>query len=181
MITRLKDKQTEAISRRTFCASAITAAVAMYPAKLSAGAAKSKKKVRFFKNLGGGHIGVRTNQQQALEYAVRYGFDGITPSAGAFENKSDSEIRAWVQTMKEKGIRYGASGLPVGYRRDEDRFLADLGRLPKQAGVLKRLGVKRMATWITPGHNELTYLQNFALHKRRLGEAAKVLKDHRIA
>ena len=37
-----------------------------------------------------------------------------------------------------------------------------------------------MATWITPGHSELTYLQNFELHKRRFREIAKVLKDDGI-
>ncbi len=37
-----------------------------------------------------------------------------------------------------------------------------------------------MATWISPGHNELTYLQNFELHKKRLGEVAKVLEDNDI-
>ncbi len=178
-MTGPKDRQSGVISRRTFCASAIATA-ALCSARQSAVAAQAKQKVRFYKNLGQGHIGVRANQEQALEYAVKYGFDGITPSLGAFENKSVSEIREWVRTMKEMGIRYGTSGLPVGYRRDEDRFRGDLARLPKQAKVLKQLGVKRMATWITPGHNELTYLQNFALHKRRLGEVAKVLKDHDI-
>lgn len=178
-MTRPKDRQSGVISRRTFCASAIATA-ALCSGKPSGAAGEAKEKVRFYKNLGQGHIGVRANQQQALEYAVKYGFDSITPSLGAFENKSASEIREWVRKMKERGVRYGTSGLPVGYRRDEDRFRGDLALLPKQAKVLKQLGVKRMATWITPGDNELTYLQNFALHKRRLGEVAKVLKDHDI-
>ncbi len=178
-MTEPKDMQSGVISRRTFCASAIATA-ALCSAGGSAATAQAKGKVRFYKNLGQGHIGVRANQQQALEYAAKYGFDGITPNLGAFENKSASQIRQWVQTMKEKGIRYGAAGLPVAYRKDEDRFRGDIGRLGKQAGILKQLGVKRVATWITPGHNELTYLQNFAQHKRRLGEVAKVLRDHDI-
>ena len=33
---------------------------------------------------------------------------------------------------------------------------------------------------ILPGHQELTYLQNFSQHKTRLREVAKVLKDHEI-
>ncbi len=176
---RPKDRQSGVISRRTFCMSAIATA-ALYSAGESAAGAQAKGKVRFYKNLGQGHIGVKANQEQALEYAVKYSFDSITPSLGEFENKSALQIRQWLQTMKDRGIRYGTSGLPVDYRRDEDRFRGHLGRLGKQAGILKQLGVKRMATWITPGHNELTYLQNFAQHKRRLGEVAKVLKDHDI-
>jgi len=179
-MTELKRKQYNAISRRTFCRSALTAAAALYFTRPSAEASEMKNRVKFYKNLGHGHIGVKANQHQALDYAVKYGFDSITPNLGEFENKSSAEIREWVETMKEKGVRYGASGLPVEFRRDEDRFQKNLARLPKQAGVLKQLGVKRMATWIPPGHRELTYLQNFEQHKRRLREVAKVLKDNGI-
>jgi len=42
------------------------------------------------------------------------------------------------------------------------------------------MGVNRVATWITPGSRELTYLQNFELHKTRFREAAKVLGDYDI-
>ncbi len=179
-MTELKRKQSKVISRRTFCRSAITAAAALHFAKFSAEASQMKHRVKFYKNLGYSHIGVKANQRQALEYAVKYGFDGITPRLGEFENKSTTEIREWVATMKEKGIRYGASGLPVEFRKDEDRFQRDLARLPKQASVLKQLGVKRIATWIPPGHSKLTYLQNFEQHKRRLREVAKVLRDNGI-
>jgi sugar phosphate isomerase/epimerase len=180
MMTEVKTQKSHAISRRTFCRSAVATAVTLCLAKPSARAAQTRKKVKFFKNLGPGHIGVAGNQQQLLEYAVNYGFDSITPSLGEFENKPVAEIRAWVQTMKEKGIRYGTSDLPVQFRRDEDQFRRDLARLPKQASVLKELGVKRMATWIMPGHNELTYLKNFEEHKKRFREVAKVLKDNDI-
>jgi sugar phosphate isomerase/epimerase len=175
-----KIKQSKAISRRTFCRSAITTAIAFNYIKSSAKATMRKKKVKFYKNLGHGHIGVRANQQQALKYAVKYGFDSITPSLGEFGNKSTSEIREWVETMKDKGIRYSSSGLPVEFRRNEDRFKADMTQLPKQTGVLRQLGVKRIATWITPGHRELTYLQNFMQLKRRFREIANVLKDNGI-
>ena len=148
-----KSRQSHPISRRMFCRSAITAAAAIYLAPHSAQASGIKNKVKFYKNLGHGHIGVRANQQQALEYAAKYGFDSITPNVGEFENKSPAEIRDWLETMKAKGIRYGASDLPVQFRRDEEQFQNGLTRLPKQANVLRQLGVTRMATWIMPGHN----------------------------
>jgi sugar phosphate isomerase/epimerase len=163
-----------------FCRSAVAAAAAIYFARRSAQASNIKNKVKFYKNLGHGHIGVRANQQQALDYAAKYGFDSITPGLGEFENKSSAEISDWVQTMKAKGIRYGASGLPVQYRRDQEQFQKGLARLPRQANVLRQLGADRMATWIMPGHNELTYLKNFAQHKKRLREVAKVLRDSNI-
>jgi sugar phosphate isomerase/epimerase len=177
-MTEQKRKQSRAISRRTFCRSAIAAAAAIQFAGPSVEASRTKNKVKFYKNLAGGHIGVRANQHLALEYAVKYGFDSITPSLGEFENKSAAEIGEWAATMKEKGIRYGCSGLPVEFRRDEDRFKRELAALPKKAGVLKQMGVTRTATWITPGHRQLTYLQHFKLLERRFREVAKVLSDN---
>jgi len=179
-MTKLKREKSKLISRRTFCRSAVAAAAALHLSQPFAKASLKNNRVKFYKNLGGGHIGLRANQQQALEYAVTYGFDSITPNLGEFENKSAGEIREWLAMMKEKGVRYGAAGLPVEFRRDEDRFEKDLAVLPQRASVLKQLGVARVATWIMPGHRELTYLQNFERHKRRFREVAKVLKDSDI-
>jgi len=179
-MTELKYKQPELISRRTFCRSAIATAASLHLFPSFIQASQSSDRVKFYKNLAGGHIGLRANQQQALEYAVKYGFGGITPSPGEFENKSTAEIREWVATMKAKGVRYGTAGLSVEYRRDEGRFKTDLAKLLKEANVMNQLGVTRVATWISPGHRELTYLQNFELHKARFREIAKVLKDNGI-
>ena len=166
------------MTRRAFCGSAMAAAVGATGS--SARAAESKAGVKFFKNLAPGHLGVRANQQQALDYAVKYGFGGIAPSEGEFANKSAAEIGAWLATMKDKGIRYGAAGLSVDFRGDEDKFRNGLAQYPKQAALLQQLGVTRVATWIMPGSNDLTYLENFKLHETRLREAAKVLNDHGI-
>ncbi len=167
-------------SRRAFCGAAVAAAVAIPLGTLSAGATPSKSGVKFFKNFAPGHIGVKANQQQALEYAVKCGFGGIAPSEGEFASKSAAEIGEWVALMKQKGIRYGAAGVPVEFRQDEAQFQKGMAELPKRASLMKQLGVTRAATWIMPGHNELTYLQNFKIHETRLREAAKVFKDNDI-
>ena len=179
-MTEPRSRQCKMMSRRMFCRSAVATAAALGFAGSAAQTSQVAKKVKFYKNMGHGHIGVRANQRQAVEYALKYGFDSITPELSEFKNKSAAQIREWVEMMKERGIRYGASGLPVQFRRDEDRFRTDLARLPEQTRVLRQLGVTRMATWISPGHNELTYLQNFERHKRRFREVAKVLKDDGI-
>jgi sugar phosphate isomerase/epimerase len=167
----------QTITRRSFCLSAATATAAL---GISPAADQATRRTAFFKNLATGHIGVRANQQQALDYAVKYGFDSITPGAREFEKKSDAEIRRWLQVMKAKGVRYGTGGLPVNFRGDDNAFKKDLARLPEQAALLQKLGVDRVATWILPGNNNLTYLQNFKRHKERLGAAAKVLRDYDI-
>jgi sugar phosphate isomerase/epimerase len=142
--------------------------------------AQTKGGVKFFKNLAPGHLGVSADQKQALDYAVKYGFAGISPSEGEFSDKSAAEIDRWVTSMKEKGIRYGAAGLPVEFRKGDDQFRSDLALLPKRAALMRQLGIDRVATWLLPGHNELTYLENFKQHQTRLAEVAKILKDSGI-
>lgn len=171
---------THGTSRRAFCRTVIATAVAMPLGRSLGLAAQPGGKVKFFKNLAPGHIGVSANQKQALEYAVKYGFEGISPNEGEFADKSAAEIGEWVAAMKEKGIRYGTAGLPVEFRKGEDEFRKGLATLQKRASVMKQLGVTRVATWLMPGDNALTYLQNFKQHESRLREAANVLKDNDI-
>jgi sugar phosphate isomerase/epimerase len=167
------------ISRRQFCRSAIaTAAIPLV--QLLASSPPPKPKVKFYKNLSPGHIGLRANQQQSLEYAAKYGFDSIAPNSNEFKEASNSQISDWLSQMKQKGIRYGTAGLPVDFRKDEQRFKQGLIQLPRQATILNRLGVTRMATWIMPGDEKLTYLQNFNQHKTRLRKVAEILNDYNI-
>ena len=173
--------QSKSLSRRAFCRSAIAAAALVPFAGPTAGASGTGGRVKFYKNLGNGHIGVKANQRQALDYALKYGFESITPNPGEFEINSATEIREWAATMKENGIRYGSGGLPVEFRRDQGRFESDLAQLPKRAQVLRQMGVTRTATWITPGHRELTYLQQFEMLKNRFRKVATVLKDNGIS
>ncbi len=168
------------MTRRMFCGSAIAASVAVGRMESSGRAAESKAAVRFFKNFSPGHIGVRADQRQALHYAVQYGFEGIAPTEGEFENKSAAQIGEWLGVMRDKGIRYGAAGLSVEFRKDDAKFRSDIAQYPKRAALLKQLGVTRVATWLLPGSSELTYLENFKQHETRLREAAKVLRDNGI-
>ncbi len=158
------------ITRRAFCGAAAAAA-------LAAAAPPARGGVKFFKTLGAGSLGVKADSRRALELAVQYGFEGIDPRPGDFEKASEADLGAWLEAMKAKGIRYGAAGLPVDFRGDDDRFRKDLDLLPGRAALLRRLGVTRTATWITPGHPDLPFAENFERHRKRLGEAARVLKD----
>jgi len=177
MMARETTTQSMAISRRAFCGSALAAAA--FGGMASAGrAAQPAATVKFYKNLAPGHIGVRANQHQALDYAVKYGFQAISPNEGQFADKSAAEIGDWLALIKEKGIRYGAAGLPVEFRKDEEQFQNDLATLPQRAKLMQQLGVTRVATWLLPGHNEWTYLEHFKLLERRFRETANVLKDH---
>ena len=181
-MAELKTRGSKAISRRTFCRSAVAAATTAALAGgfdgRSVAAPAAGNRVKFFKNLGCGPIGVSADQPQALDYAVKYGFDGISPRLNEFEDKSASQIRRWVETMKAKNIRYGACTLPVQFKRPQDQVERDLAKLPGRAAIMRQLGIERVAIWIPPGHKELTYLQNFELHRKRYREIAGILDDN---
>lgn len=167
------------ISRRTFCRLSLAVAAVTAPS-ICAQTSAPAPAVRFFKNLSPGHIGVNANQSQAIEYAVACGFEGISPDPGEFQNASNAQIQDWLAKMAQHNIRYGTAGLPVEFRKDNQRFEETIASLPHTARILRDLGVNRMATWILPGDNDLTYLQNFDLHKTRLRRVALILADHGI-
>jgi sugar phosphate isomerase/epimerase len=124
-----------------------------------------------------GNLGVSANQREAVDLAARHGFESVGADGGYLASQSDEQLVELKAVLKEKGLRFGAAGLPLEFRRDDERFRESLTALPKFAAGLKRAGVDRVATWLTPCDDKLTYLQNFRQHASRLREAARVLQD----
>lgn len=164
----------QTITRRTFAAAAVTAAGA---GVLNTFAAHHESR-SMFKNLGAGHIRVSGDMKKIAQYAQEFGYGGFNPSVGDIMKMSKAERDEFVSWMKEHNLRWGASGLPVDFRKDDGAFKDGLKTLPEQAKALESVGVDRVSTWILPFHAELTYLQNFNQHRERLRECALVLKDH---
>jgi sugar phosphate isomerase/epimerase len=129
-------------------------------------------------NLVCGMIGVQAGQKEAIELAHAHGFESVEAMPSDLARMSPDELKDLLAGMKSKGLVFGASGLPVEFRRDEDAFRNSMKTFPALAGALQRAGVTRVGTWISPGSNSLTFLQNFKQHARRLGEVAQVLRDH---
>jgi sugar phosphate isomerase/epimerase len=125
-----------------------------------------------------GSIGVRADQREAIDLAHRHGFESVEPNAGYLGKLSDEELQALLADLKRKGLVWGAAGLPLNFRADEERFTSGLKGLRNAARALQRAGVTRVGTWLTPSHATLTYLENFKQHARRLREAARILGDH---
>jgi hypothetical protein len=88
-----------------------------------------------------------------------------------------SELREDLTTKK---LVWGATGLSVDFRGTMSSFQDGMRGLPDDAKVLERAGVSRMGTWISPGHNSLTYLSNFKQHTSRLREIGKALREHGV-
>ncbi len=168
------------INRRAFiqttAISGFAAAGATYFANRTAKAASPKRK--FTVDLVCGAIGVRADQREAIRLAHKNGFESVAPSAQYLAGLSDGQLDELLGELKKANLVWGSAGLPVDFRRDEEKFREGIGRLPELATALQRAGATRMNTWLRPSHDTLTYLANFKQHVQRLREVAKVLGDH---
>jgi sugar phosphate isomerase/epimerase len=130
--------------------------------------------------LSPGAIGVTGNQMQTIDLAARHGFESIEPQGEYLASLSPDKLAEVLASMKAGGLVFGAAGLSVEFRQSEDKFAEGLKNLPALAAGLNRAGVKRMGTWLMPGHSSLSYVENFRQHARRLRSVAQVLQDHDI-
>jgi sugar phosphate isomerase/epimerase len=145
-----------------------------------AGVARDGAARKFTVDLVCGNIGVRARLPEAIALAQKYGFESVAPDAGYLKSLSDSQISELREDLKTKRLVWGAAGLPVDFRGPVESFRKGLNGLPADAKALNRAGASRMGTWISPGHNSLTYLSNFKQHESRLREVGKILGDHGI-
>jgi len=141
-------------------------------------AATSAATRRFTKDLNWGAIGVRATQLQAIDYAAKHEFESVSPDPGYLSTIDDTQRAELKATMDEKGIVWGAAGLPVDFRKDEATFEKGLAKLPAMAAAMQRAGVTRVGTWLMPNHDELSYVANFRQHARRLKKCVQILGDH---
>jgi len=168
------------LTRRTFLGrmSAAAATAAWTLPSFGLPEAETKPVRRMTLDLTGGAIGVTANQNELLVLAVRHGFESIEPKPADLASYKAEALAALQARMQMANIRWGSAGLPVEFRREEARFREDMNSLPKLAAALQRAGAERVGTWLMPGDNNLTYMQNLRRHTARLREVATVLDDH---
>jgi sugar phosphate isomerase/epimerase len=169
------------MTRRSFCRQLTTATLAALIAPTlpnTSNAQDNPTKRKFSLCLNPGAIGVRANQQEAILLAHQHGFESVEPMASAILQLNANARRQMMEDLKTKNLAWGSAGLTVDFRGDENRFQSDLKAFPETASALQQIGVSRVNTWITPGSNSLTYLQNFQLHRDRLRAIATILHDH---
>ena len=149
---------------------------------LGASPAKGDKRAprKFTKDLVCGNIGVSARPAQAIALAHRHGFESVAPDAGFLRTIPESQLSELRDDLKAKKLVWGAAGLSVNFRGGPDAFQRGMQNLPAEAAALRRAGASRMGTWISPGHNNLTYLANFKQHAARLREVANVLGEEEV-
>jgi sugar phosphate isomerase/epimerase len=125
-----------------------------------------------------GSIGVKADQRKAIELAHYFGFESVEAYARDLAALPVAELKDLRDDMKAKRVAWAMAGLPVDFRRDDERFREGMKELPGVCQTLERAGVTRLATWLSPMHESLTYLQNFKQTAGRLREIATVAADH---
>ena len=131
-----------------------------------------------FRSLSPGAIGVKvSSMEEGMELAARHGFEGYHFSIGEAAELGADRVK---ELAESKGVRLSAWGFPVNFRQDQTQYEKDMAELPRLAAVAAELGVRRTATWIVPGSDELTYEENFEFHVERLKPAAAVLAENGI-
>ena len=155
----------------------VSAVLLTSPTLLSAAEAPPTKR-KMTINLMCGMIGVQANQRAAIELAHAHGFESVEAMPNDLARMNADEVKELVDGMKSKNLVFGASGLPVEFRRDENAFQESMKSLPRLAAGLQRAGVTRVGTYLSPGSNSLSFLQNFKQHARRLRAVAAILRDH---
>jgi sugar phosphate isomerase/epimerase len=178
MPVQQSDHTMNSVTRRRFLAASSTAtafAIAALAPRISAAPLPQR---RFTLDLTPGSIGVSGDQFAIIKLAHTHGFESVQPDAGFLAKQDHAGLEKVTRTLAEAGLRWGAAGLPVEFRKGDDDFRRDLSALPGAATALKKVGATRVGTWLMPGHNELEYQVNFRQHTSRLGEIARVLADH---
>lgn len=125
-----------------------------------------------------GSIGVRANQTEAIALAAKYGFEAVEPNAGYLAGLSEDALKALLDDLKAKNLTWAAGGFPLNFRGDDAAFQNSLKELPKTAAALKRAGVERVGTWLTPASDSVEREANMKLHADRLRAGAAILRDH---
>jgi sugar phosphate isomerase/epimerase len=130
--------------------------------------------------LNPGSLGVKANLAESIAMAAKYGFQAIDPNIKELAALSDSALQDLRAEMHSRNVEFGQSVQAVPVGQTEEKFAAYLQDLAGIAKAMERAGMRRFGTWLTPVDNQLTYLQNFRLHTRRIAEVANVLAAHGV-
>jgi sugar phosphate isomerase/epimerase len=169
------------MQRRQFLLSSALATAAATTVPFQSLFAGQKAARKFKIELSPGLIGVKANFAQTLDYAVQYGYEAIHPfTQEVMKDYSDGQLKEMLAKMKAHNLSYGSTNIPVEYRKDEAKFREDLKGLKKFCQTMEKQKASLINTWIFPSHPELTYNENMRQHAQRLGECAKVMKDHGV-
>jgi len=139
---------------------------------------QNRKQPKFKLDLCGGRVGIEANQSELIDLASANGFTAVEPLEWNLKTMDEKALGAIQEKRNAAKLQWSAAGLPVEFRKSDEKFKEDLKNLAATAKILQSVGVTRIGTWIMPCHDSLTYRANFRQHTDRLKETAKLLEQH---
>lgn len=130
-----------------------------------------------YKALSPGALGFPVSFRDAAAVAAENGFEGYWFDLG---RDLEEGMEACRERLSSTGLRPAGFGLPVDFRRDRESFEDALRALPQLATAARRLGLQRSTTYILPASDDLSYKENFELHRSRLRSISEILRDNDI-
>lgn len=130
---------------------------------------------QFYSSLNTGALGLDVDYADAIELAAEFGYGGIDPNLAYLRELPAAERADLGARLADRGLRWGAAGLPVGLLGDAARFGEQLAALPHDAGILRAAGVERVGTFVLPMSDSLTYRRHFGRLTERVALVDEVL------
>ncbi len=125
-------------------------------------------------NAGAINVSIK-NLTEGIEGCKVGGFDCLALSPGLVADQSADEI---TEMLFDAMVAPGAWGIPFNWRGTQAEYDAGLEAMKSQVVKMHDIEVKRCATWIMPGSNELTMEENAEFHRTRLQPIAHLLEDY---
>ena len=125
-------------------------------------------------NAGAINVSVK-NLTEGIDACRVGGFDCLAMSPGLIEGFSVEEVN---EMLFDAIIAPGSWGIPFNWRGPQEEYDSGVEKMKVQVQKMHDVEVKRCATWIMPGSNELPLEQNADYHRSRLQPIANLLEDY---
>lgn len=130
-----------------------------------------------YQSLSFGHAKVLEKDfEKRLQLAKRHGFDYIESNAAEVMGLGVENVKA---LLEKYDIKVSSTSLPFHPATvDEATFEEAMKVFPEQVAAMAAVGCTRWIIWIFPSSDDYTKEENYALHVKRMGAVAAVLKEY---
>ncbi|USN98682.1 MAG: sugar phosphate isomerase/epimerase [Phycisphaeraceae bacterium] len=127
-------------------------------------------------------IAIDAGPAQSVKIASRAGFVGLDLRFNRFADEIERlNPEAFADAMAAVGLRCGYCSItPQKIGVDHERWEEELADVPRRAALAATVGYRRATSVVVPFSETLDYDANFAMHVKRIRQAADILADHGI-
>jgi sugar phosphate isomerase/epimerase len=127
-------------------------------------------------------LGIGGRQNELIELALTYKFDGVEIDMEDLLGRHDALGKEFAcQFLKSaKKLDMGTFRLPINFGSSEDAFKKAVGKIETILSLASELGAKRCFVELETNSPTDSFQENFDTHKTRLAEVAEIFATHDI-